>query len=148
MYRHYYANTQIIIYVVDSKDRDRIDEARNEITKIMNEEELRDCLLLVIANKQDLPNCLTVDEVREKLEIDKLTHIKYKTVIGTCATNGDNLYECLEWIQLNYKLQNAMSPIVETVEDMKNVAFNKGNSYFKYFIDQTYKAFNILKSIN
>ena len=102
-----------MVYVVDSSDRDRIDEAGNQIIKIMNEDELRDCLVLVIANKQDLPNCLTVDEVRKKLEIDKLTHIKYKTVIGTCATSGDNLYECLEWIQLNYKLQNLKNSIEE-----------------------------------
>jgi ADP-ribosylation factor 1/2 len=41
--------------VVDSNDRDRIVEAREELQRMLNEDELRDALLLVFANKQDLP---------------------------------------------------------------------------------------------
>jgi GTPase SAR1 family protein len=41
--------------VVDSQDKDRIDEARQELHKIISDREMRDCLLLVFANKQDLP---------------------------------------------------------------------------------------------
>ena len=44
-----------IIFVVDSNDRDRIVEAREELQRMLNEDELRDALLLVFANKQDLP---------------------------------------------------------------------------------------------
>jgi ADP-ribosylation factor family len=38
--------------VVDSNDRDRIPEARDELQRMLNEDELRDALLLVFANKQ------------------------------------------------------------------------------------------------
>merc|ERR1719232_265998 len=55
LWRHYYTNTQGLIYVVDSNDRDRIDENREELHKMLAEEELRDAVLLVFANKQDLP---------------------------------------------------------------------------------------------
>ena len=41
--------------MVDSNDRDRIVEAREELQRMLNEDELRDALLLVFANKQDLP---------------------------------------------------------------------------------------------
>ena len=57
LWRHYYQNTQGIIFVVDSNDRDRIVEAREELQRMLNEDELRDALLLVFANKQDLPVC-------------------------------------------------------------------------------------------
>ena len=50
-------HTQGIIFVVDSNDRDRIVEAREELQRMLNEDELRDALLLVFANKQDLPVC-------------------------------------------------------------------------------------------
>lgn len=59
LWRHYFQNTQGIIFVVDSNDRDRIVEAREELQRMLNEDELRDALLLVFANKQDLPVCLT-----------------------------------------------------------------------------------------
>lgn len=55
LWRHYFQNTQGIIFVVDSNDRDRIIEAREELQRMLNEDELRDAILLVFANKQDLP---------------------------------------------------------------------------------------------
>ena len=58
LWRHYFQNTQGIIFVVDSNDRDRVAEAREELQRMLNEDELRDALLLVFANKQDLPVCL------------------------------------------------------------------------------------------
>lgn len=57
LWRHYFQNTQGIIFVVDSNDRDRIVEAREELQRMLNEDELRDAVLLVFANKQDLPVC-------------------------------------------------------------------------------------------
>jgi GTPase SAR1 family protein len=56
LWRHYYTGTQGLIFVVDSQDRERIDESRQELAKIMNDREMKDCLLLVFANKQDLPS--------------------------------------------------------------------------------------------
>merc|ERR1711904_118519 len=67
LWRFYYQNTQGLIFVIDSNDRDRIEDAREELTKMLNEEEMRDAALLVFANKQDLPNAMTAAEVTEKL---------------------------------------------------------------------------------
>ncbi len=46
--------TQGLIFVIDSSDRARIDEARQELHRIINDREMKDSLLLVFANKQDL----------------------------------------------------------------------------------------------
>lgn len=56
LWRHYYTGTQGLIFVVDCADRDRIDEARQELHRIINDREMRDAIILVFANKQDLPN--------------------------------------------------------------------------------------------
>jgi len=58
LWRHYYTGTQGLIYVVDCADRDRIDEARQELHRIINDREMRDAIILVFANKQDLPEGL------------------------------------------------------------------------------------------
>lgn len=47
--------TQGLIFVVDCADRDRIDEARTELHRIINDREMRDAIILIFANKQDLP---------------------------------------------------------------------------------------------
>ena len=44
-----------MIFVVDCADRDRIDEARQELHRIINDREMRDAIILIFANKQDLP---------------------------------------------------------------------------------------------
>ena len=97
LWRHYYTNTQGLIYVVDSNDRDRIDENREELHKMLAEEELRDAVLLVFANKQDLPGALTCPEITDKLGLHT---IRGRTwfIQSTCAVRGDGLYEGLDWL--------------------------------------------------
>uniref|UniRef100_A0A8R7P684 ADP-ribosylation factor n=1 Tax=Triticum urartu TaxID=4572 RepID=A0A8R7P684_TRIUA len=63
LWRHYFQNTQGLIFVVDSNDRERVVEARDELHRMLNEDELRDAVLLVFANKQDLPNAMNAAEI-------------------------------------------------------------------------------------
>jgi len=55
LWRHYFSGTQGLIFVIDSNDRARIDEARQELHRIILDREMKEALLLVFANKQDLP---------------------------------------------------------------------------------------------
>merc|ERR1712054_143060 len=96
LWRHYYQNTQGIIFVVDSNDRERLDMAKEELDKMLNEDELRDAVVLVFANKQDLPKALKVKNITEALGLDKMRRQWF--VQGTCATSGDGLYEGLDWL--------------------------------------------------
>ena len=69
LWRHYYANAQGLIFVVDSSDEERIDNAREELQYMMAEDELKDTVLLVLANKQDLPGAMTPSEMAERLSL-------------------------------------------------------------------------------
>jgi len=97
LWRHYFQNTQGLIFVVDSNDRDRIGEANEELQKMLREDELRDATLLVFANKQDLPNAMSVSEITDKLGLHSLGSRKWY-IQATCATTGDGLYEGLDWL--------------------------------------------------
>jgi ADP-ribosylation factor protein 1 len=97
LWRHYFQNTQGLIFVVDSNDRERISEAAEELNKMLNEDELRDAALLVFANKQDLPNAMSVAEITDKLGLHQLRSRKWY-IQSTCATSGDGLYEGLDWL--------------------------------------------------
>ncbi|TIA81884.1 hypothetical protein E3P89_02053 [Wallemia ichthyophaga] len=102
LWRHYFQNTQGIIFVVDSNDRDRVTEAREELQRMLNEDELRDAHLLVFANKQDLPNAMNAAEITDKLGLHSLRQRTWY-IQATCATSGDGLYEGLEWLSNNLK---------------------------------------------
>jgi len=102
LWRHYFANTQGLIFVVDSNDRERISEARAELERMLTEDDLRDSIILIFANKQDLPNALTTAELTDKLGLNELRGRKWY-IQATCATQGEGLYEGLDW------LSNALS---------------------------------------
>eukprot|EP00353_Schmidingerella_taraikaensis_P012983 CAMPEP_0185568320 /NCGR_PEP_ID=MMETSP0434-20130131/1319_1 /TAXON_ID=626734 ORGANISM="Favella taraikaensis, Strain Fe Narragansett Bay" /NCGR_SAMPLE_ID=MMETSP0434 /ASSEMBLY_ACC=CAM_ASM_000379 /LENGTH=181 /DNA_ID=CAMNT_0028182805 /DNA_START=25 /DNA_END=570 /DNA_ORIENTATION=- len=97
LWRHYFQNTNGIIFVVDWNDRDRIDDAKSELERMLSEDELRDAVLLVFANKQDLPKAMPAPEVTEKLGLHALRTRPWY-IQATCATTGDGLYEGLDWL--------------------------------------------------
>jgi len=97
LWRHYYQNTHGVIFVVDSNDRERISEASEELQKMLREDELREAAVLVLANKQDLPNAMSVAEVTDKLGLHSMRNRKWY-IQATCATSGDGLYEGLDWL--------------------------------------------------
>uniref|UniRef100_A0AAV2LYQ1 ADP-ribosylation factor 1 n=1 Tax=Knipowitschia caucasica TaxID=637954 RepID=A0AAV2LYQ1_KNICA len=97
LWRHYFQNTQGLIFVVDSNDRERVNEAREELMRMLAEDELRDAVLLVFANKQDLPNAMNAAEITDKLGLHSLRHRNWY-IQATCATSGDGLYEGLDWL--------------------------------------------------
>jgi len=97
LWRHYYRGTEGSIFVTDSNDRDRIAVTREELTQILFEDEMRDAVLLVLANKQDLPNAMTAAEVTEKLGLNNLRQRQWY-IQSACAATGDGLYEGLAWM--------------------------------------------------
>ena len=98
LWRHYFQNTQALVLVVDANDRDRIDQARDEIHRMLTEDELRDVPLLIYANKQDLPNAMNAAEVTEKLGLSKLRNRNWY-IQESCAPTGVGLYDGLEWLR-------------------------------------------------
>jgi small GTP-binding protein len=97
LWRYYYQGTQALIFVVDSSDRERVDDAREELDKVLCEEEMRDAALLVFANKQDLPNALTTTEVTERMGLHQMRARQWY-IQSTVATSGAGLYEGLDWL--------------------------------------------------
>ncbi|KAL4702043.1 hypothetical protein ACJJTC_012491 [Scirpophaga incertulas] len=55
-WRNYFENTDILIYVVDCSDHQRLEETSLELAELLQDDKLRTVPLLVYANKQDLPS--------------------------------------------------------------------------------------------
>ncbi|CAF1353331.1 unnamed protein product [Rotaria sordida] len=101
LWRHYYTGSQGLIFVVDSSDYERIDEARRELEKILNDREMRNVSLLVFCNKQDVDNCMQPDEIRQALHLENFT--RPYVIIPCSAMDGIGLSEGLKWLSKHCK---------------------------------------------
>jgi len=97
LWKYYFHNAQGLIFVVDSNDRERLAEARDELQRLLGEDELRDVKVLVFANKQDLPHAVDMSEVTEKLGLATLRAQQWY-LQGCCSTTGEGLHEGLDWL--------------------------------------------------
>lgn len=100
MWRHYYAGSKGLVFVIDSHDRDRLPEARQELIRILKDREMRDCPLLIFANKQDLPDALSEAEIIEGLGVEGLTERDHRPwqLQKSCAVEGSGLWDGLNWL--------------------------------------------------
>ena len=97
LWKHYYNNVQIIIYMIDSNDTNRIQESKNELHKILQEDQLQNIdAVLIFNNKIDLPNSLSNLELTEILELENIKqnwHIQ-----SCCAIKKKGIYDGLKWL--------------------------------------------------
>jgi ADP-ribosylation factor-like protein 1 len=88
---------QAIIYVIDSSDVDRLTTSREEFHAMLDEEELRNALVLVYANKQDIKGALTEAQVAEGLGLHDIKNRDW-AIFKASALSGEGLFEGLEWL--------------------------------------------------
>ena len=101
-WKNYYEGTDAVVYVVDSADDMRIEEAQKELSELMVEELLKKIPLLVYANKQDMQTALDADDVMEKMKLADIKDREFN--IQACsAMTKEGLNEGMEWLigQLN-----------------------------------------------
>ena len=108
LWHHYFENSDAVIFVVDSSDRERLHEAREELDNILQDDRLRDSSLLVFSNKIDKPQSVTTTEVTDKLCLDKHRGRQW-FIQATCAVTGEGIVDGLEWLASNLKKKRTVS---------------------------------------
>lgn len=107
LWRHYLQNTDAVVFFVDSNDRERMGEARGDLERLLAEDEIRDAAILIMANKQDLPNAMKVQEITESLNLHAIPLSRQWYIQAACATSGDGIYEGLDWLCAAIKKQRS-----------------------------------------
>lgn len=92
LWRHYFSGAEGLIYVVDSADKSRFHEARDELNWILESDEMLGVPLVILANKQDMPNASSPSEVADKLGLTTVKNRKWH-IHGTSALSGDGVFE-------------------------------------------------------
>lgn len=96
-WRNYFEQTDGIVWVVDSADRERMNDCANELKGLLKEDRLAGASLLVFANKQDIEGALSGEQIQDALQLGLLT--THHWAIKPCsAVTGDNLLDGLQWL--------------------------------------------------
>lgn len=97
LWRHYFHDTDGLIFVIDSNDRERLAGAKRELHNMLLETTMKNAVLLVFANKQDLPNAMGVSDIANGLGLNELRHRKWHIQLS-CARRGTGLFQGLDWL--------------------------------------------------
>ena len=101
-WRNYFDRTDCLIYAIDSSDKQRMEETGAELDQLLNEEKLCKVPLLVFANKQDLLNALSADEIRDGLNLKSIRDRKW-TILPCSSKDGEGLEEGFQWVMENMR---------------------------------------------
>ncbi|KAL4433170.1 hypothetical protein ABPG74_010865 [Tetrahymena malaccensis] len=97
LWHHYFKGNNALIYVLDSTDVERIDEAKQVLEKVLQSQDMSGIPVLILANKQDIAT-MNVTEISNKLELQTIKGIGECFIQGCCALNGEGIYDGLEWL--------------------------------------------------
>ncbi|KAL4413350.1 ADP-ribosylation factor 4 [Colletotrichum abscissum] len=96
-WRNYFEKTDALIWVVDATDRLRIEDCREELHGLLQEERLSGASLLVFANKTDVNGCMDEQEILQGLQLEAIRTHRWH-VLRCSAMTGSNLKEGLAWV--------------------------------------------------
>ena len=156
----YFVNTDAIIYVIDTHD-ETYDDSKTQFYKLLQNDALKNAVILIYANKQDLPGAKNVAEIIRIYELDTIKdHIWH---IQPCsAQTGEGLITGMKWLsdQLVFKSnnnfpinpyidyeQNSKDNIVENKNEIKNENYNE-NQNNNINNDINVKEENVIKEEN
>jgi small GTP-binding protein len=131
LWRHYFQNTAGLVFVVDAADKGRFDIVRDELKFLAEEADLNQVPFLMYANKMDLPNAASINEIQTALNLDTVLKGREWTIQACAAITGDGLYEGLDWLSRGFKkdstsnwnLLNRLNPFFK-----KNTTTNNNNT--------------------
>eukprot|EP00277_Geminigera_cryophila_P027408 CAMPEP_0179483732 /NCGR_PEP_ID=MMETSP0799-20121207/60830_1 /TAXON_ID=46947 /ORGANISM="Geminigera cryophila, Strain CCMP2564" /LENGTH=519 /DNA_ID=CAMNT_0021297373 /DNA_START=397 /DNA_END=1956 /DNA_ORIENTATION=- len=135
LWKHYYSGCQVLFFFFDITDFGRFDESMQELAEMLSREELRDTVLCVIANKQDLST--QAGEQAMALGVPQITIEKLRTdldrvvrdeearsapreifVGGAVATTGEGLEEAVSWMIGAVQRQRALKPSISSSREL------------------------------
>ncbi|EHB18733.1 ADP-ribosylation factor 1 [Heterocephalus glaber] len=89
LWLYYFRDTQGLVFVVNCNDRERVNEAREELMRMLAEDEFRDVF----------PNTMYAAEITDKLGLRSLRHRNW-SIQATCDTTEDGIYEGPDWLSI------------------------------------------------
>lgn len=98
VWHNYYPEVQGVMFVVDSADTRRMEEAKKVLVEVLNHEKLQGVPVICMANKQDVPSALDVKEISRIFDFEQILGNRPFHVHPCCALKGTGLEAGVRWL--------------------------------------------------
>ncbi|KAL2979754.1 hypothetical protein AAZX31_13G190400 [Glycine max] len=97
IWEKYYEEAHAVIFVVDASCPSRFEDAKSALEKVLRHKDLQGAPLLILANKQDIPEAVSADELPQYLDLKKLDERVFMFE-AVSAYDGMGIRESAEWL--------------------------------------------------
>ncbi|XP_034691520.1 ADP-ribosylation factor-related protein 1-like isoform X2 [Vitis riparia] len=97
IWEKYYEEAHAVVYVIDASCPSRFEDSKSALEKILRHEDLQGAPLLILANKQDLGDAASSEEIARYLDLKKLDERVYM-VEAVSAYDGMGIKESVDWL--------------------------------------------------
>eukprot|EP00002_Diphylleia_rotans_P026728 TRINITY_DN5348_c0_g1_i7.p1 TRINITY_DN5348_c0_g1~~TRINITY_DN5348_c0_g1_i7.p1 ORF type:complete len:174 (+),score=38.69 TRINITY_DN5348_c0_g1_i7:406-927(+) len=127
LWRHYFQGMDILIFVIDSNDQERMEEASRELSWVVESDDLQNAVILIFASKQDLPRALSVEQITEKCDLQRILKNHQWRIIGFNIQDIIPPMEALLWaksvINDAYKKKKTLSALESTQKSVSTTLY-------------------------
>ncbi|AWU77517.1 uncharacterized protein C5L36_0D02610 [Pichia kudriavzevii] len=100
LWEDYYSDSHGIVFVIDSCDAERLNECKNTLEKIINDDKVEGLPILMLANKQDMPQALEIANIKEVFnKMAEHLNANDSSVLAISARTGEGVSEAVKWIK-------------------------------------------------
>jgi len=104
LWRHYYADADALVWVVDCADQGRLAESKQALATALKDAAMKtDTPFLVACNKADLAGAKSDEEVRKALDLDTLLKNRPWVIKRINSKAGDGIPDSFKWISQEIK---------------------------------------------
>ncbi|XP_069013396.1 ADP-ribosylation factor-like protein 14 [Embiotoca jacksoni] len=114
---NFHQDTSAIVFVVDSSNRERLKEAQSELENTLRSDQLRGRPLILLANKQDVNDALTVTEIKDRFNLRKTCSDRDWFVQPCSAATGVGVEEAFRQIVQMVKLPSDSGAVKENIKE-------------------------------
>eukprot|EP00826_Nyctotherus_ovalis_P042478 TRINITY_DN4373_c0_g3_i3.p2 TRINITY_DN4373_c0_g3~~TRINITY_DN4373_c0_g3_i3.p2 ORF type:complete len:129 (+),score=23.27 TRINITY_DN4373_c0_g3_i3:309-695(+) len=96
-WKSYYESNDGLVYVIDAADKPRLEESRDELASLLQEDTLAGVPLLIFANKQDLLHAISPEDIVTSMGLEEIKD-RYWSIFACSAQTGEGLQDGVQWL--------------------------------------------------
>ncbi|KAJ7969985.1 ADP-ribosylation factor-related protein 1 [Quillaja saponaria] len=97
IWEKYYEEAHAVVFVIDAACPARFEDSKSALEKVLWHQDLQGAPLLILANKQDLAEAVSAEELARYLDLKKLDERVYMFE-AVSAYDGLGIKESVEWL--------------------------------------------------